>query len=293
MKLVSLKIKIRKALKVLRKHWRKITLGSFLLLIVAVVGFVSDVLGLKSYFSEKIFADELKAEVRQGYDNAIKQIKGSEENLSEQIQNVNGIICRNLEGGDWVIDKSIGTDNQYLFLKDGEKAGSIRLFGSFADTFVLQFVFIPSAAEGINATFSIKDEYQNELSLSFGDDVGNGDTDLNFDYYNVVLKDDEGNQEEINGQGNKKIKPTVKSDSEVTLQLATTQQAQNLAASAFIIYTPNKKPNEIAAVDLFRAEVPYFFNRNVRLHVGIRRPTDSSNPRLTIVNCKIEESRLR
>ena len=54
MKLVSLKIKIRKALKVLRKHWRKITLGSFLLLIVAVVGFVSDVLGLKSYFSEKI-----------------------------------------------------------------------------------------------------------------------------------------------------------------------------------------------------------------------------------------------
>ncbi len=252
-------------------------------------GFATNLLGWWSFAAAKADVRAMLSAVSTSQESIERKIDSSEADIRSDIKSAGKITCRNLQGGDWVLDDSVATEGQYVFLKDGQKAGSIRLFGSFADTFVLKFVFIPSAVEGTNTAFSIKDEHENELIMSFADEIGVDDSDTNFDNYKVTFKNASGTKE-ISGPGNSRIVPSVKNDSEVTFQLQTSQQAYTLFANAFLIYTPSKKPNETVPLDLFKEEIPYFLDRSVRLHVGVRRNIDTSQPKIAIVDCEVKET---
>jgi hypothetical protein len=285
--------KFYRLLLAVKKHWKKVTVSGAFLLVIGVVGFVADILGIRSYITETDNQAQIISAVEANAEdvttNVTTKITESEESLKEEINKAGKISCKDLDGGDWVINDTMVVENQYLFLKDGQKMGSVRLFGDFADTFIMKFVFIPNVIEGINASFSIKDEDNNELMLSMGDDVSEQDGDMNFDFYKASFKNAAGEVYEITGPGNTEINPAVRSDSEVTLQLQTVQQADDLSASAFMLYTPSKKPNEHAKIDLFKNDIPHFFDRSVRLNLGMRHADGGDSPKLMLVNCEIQE----
>jgi hypothetical protein len=188
-----------------------------------------------------------------------------------------GIDCTNLSDNTWIKDENITTDKQYLFLKDNQQIGSIRLSRTFFDAFILNLRFIPYAIEGINMTISIKDDFKNELGITIGD----GD----YKSYRVVIK----KEGEIIKEKNSQLNPTIKSNEEVVFQVETTQLANSLLVSSFIIYTPNKKPGKTIPKDFPKENIPYFSKNSVHLNIGLRKTARVDNPKIKLINCEIHE----
>lgn len=278
--------------RVLSTSKKKKIISFVVAVLLALLSFVFYAFDVWAYIKGNTDAENLLGAVWASQDSINGQVKESEANLQKSIEDSDGISCRSLEGGDWVIDEAVTTNKQLVFLKDGETAGSIRLFGSFMDTFILKFVFIPAAIEGTNTTFSVKDEQQNELSVSFGDNTEPGSSILGLNYYEVQLKKQGVKVNLGNLDGPQKIVPSIKDSTEVTFQLETNQKANDISANAFILYAPSRKPSEIAKLDLFQDNMPYFHERKVRLHLGLRRTIPEQEPAVTIIDCEIKEKNI-
>jgi hypothetical protein len=257
-------------------EFKKTTIGVLLFMVLGGVGIYADISGLLNRsITPEVLSKENQAQtanIEMATRNLLNQ---STESLKDSIS---GLDCTSTEDATWIKDEKIYSDNQYILLKDDQQVGSIRFYKTFLDTFSLRLEFIPKAIEGINMTISIKDDAQNELGIT----IGSGD----FENYRVSIKQ-QGNT--IVDKGLRIEGPKIKNNEDVVFNLETSKQAESLLATSYIIYTPDKKPDQKIPINLSSQILPYFSNRSISLNIGLRRTKEVPNPKVRIVNCEVHE----
>lgn len=276
--------KITKAYKKARKRWLAfggVTLTAGGIWLLNGFGLYADVVSLTS---DTASSGQVGA-VGEAVAGLTTQQEESFKELNEKLDVT--LNCKNIRD-DWSVENSLNIENQYILLKDGVEAGSVRFFKAFKDTFVLKFTFIPDVVQGTNSIFSIKDDQLNELRVSIADDVSDSDQDSDLDYFGVKLISSDGTEKDLNSGASSQILPVAKSGEEILLQVQTLQMASSLNASAFIVYTPARKVSEKSSLNLINTEIPNFSGKSVRLNVGMRRVEDT-NPGIKVVDCVIQQ----
>lgn len=261
-----------------KKRWKKVSgvLAIFSLVWIIPTAY-SDVKGmLQPAASQKDVQNASSVNVA-----AVGALSSDVKNLEAKINNDSVLNCGLIPS--WRgINKDIWVENNDIFLADGTMIGSITFPTPIHDAFLLSFRFVPESVGkgGIGLTLSIKDDFDNELSVTLGD----GD----YDAYQYVYK-----ERGIEKLSEKKSFPKIAKGKDVLLQLETYQHATSLGASAFLVYVADKKNDESVRWDLWKGldNLPFFSEHTVYLHLGLRRVDRESSPLIQVAKCEIRNKR--
>jgi hypothetical protein len=216
---------------------------------------------------------------------AIRGIDKKIDDLSKDINKITGgTDCHEITENSWDIQNFIIIDKDSISLKT--KKGLIRFKKPIEDLLILDFIFKPTDPESINTTIALKDEKNNEISLTIG--AASRQTDAGIQYYQTLYwlykKADE-----VIDKDNETF-PIFQRNGEIKLRIETIQKPDHLLVSGFILYTPTGKKTSIPFyLKEFSSE--RFYNKEVFLHLGIENGSQKSvnDVLLKIIQCRINQ----
>ncbi len=274
MKLKSMK-KYSVWIEVIKKRWRRA------LLFFGVVGVISAPLGLYNN-TMSLFQVSNNEIHKQGEENTatiVEATRSEAQNTIQAIEKTKGLDCYNLSSSWTADDNEIRFDNQFFILKDNKQIGSASYRTQFQNFFTLDLTFIPSAISAPNTTLSIKDDEENELSITIGD--------TNFRNVRVkYLHKGEILINKITKELPLEINPTEK----VKLRVQTAVRANDVLLTGIIAYTSAKKQSKMKEniIDLPLPE--NFTEPYVSLLLGLKRNNNEvGEKRFRMIDCRISE----